>query len=141
MSISKNPWDSTVLQGISVGSIDTAVALARRTEHLPPHGEIERERRMPSLRMIRQQRNITKLKKEMNALELEIKDRQWDQTTADLIHLDVLEKRTRKLEELSSQLTDTLQKKEELVMRLREPFTGDHIEMDASCHKHAARVS
>lgn len=142
LSVSRNPWDSTVLQGISLGSMDSAIELARRTEHLPPSGGTDggEATNMPSVRMIRQLKDITRLRKELNALELEIRDRQFDQATADVVHLDVLEERNAKLEQLSAQLTDILQRKEELVTRLSKPFTGDHIEMDASCHKYAAEV-
>ena len=132
-----------MLQGVSIGSMDAAVALARRTEHLPPSGRADSdlEQTVASVRMIRQLRDITRLRKETNALDLEIRERQWDQATADVMHTDLLEERSRKLEQLSSHLTEILEKKEQLVMRLSRPFTGDHIEMDASCHKHAAEVN
>jgi hypothetical protein len=138
----KNPWESTVLQGISIGSMDAAVALARRTEHLPPsgRGDEDWEQTVASVRMIRQLRDITRLRKEANALDLEIREREWDEATADVMHTDILEERSGKLEHLSSQLTEILEKKEQLVMRLSRPFTGDHLEMDASCHKYAAEV-
>ena len=54
-----------------------------------------------------------------------------EQETKDLTDPSILDEKTKRMEELSLHFSAIVDKKEDLIKRLQQPFVGDYISIDA----------
>lgn len=140
-----NPWSPSSTY-IDVGSLQNIVNFAEKTGHIDRKNvDIEGIRRRvemtsPSVTLIRLLREITRLGKALDKVNLEIQCHLKDAETRDITHVDLLGSKCQQLEQLSNQLSAIIEKKDELISRLQQPFVGEFLEIDAAHHKNTAEV-
>lgn len=140
-----NPW-STSLTYIHVGSLQNILTFAEKSGHIDRRNvNIEEIRRKvdttsPSVALIRLLREITRLGKALDKVNLEIQCHLKEAETRDITHVDILGQRCHQLEQISSQLSSIIKTKDELISRLQQPFVGEFLEIDAAHHKNTAEV-
>ncbi|KAJ7325667.1 hypothetical protein OS493_029091 [Desmophyllum pertusum] len=140
-----NPWSpsSTYIQ---VGSLQNILTFAEKSGHIDRRNvNIEEIRRKvdtnsPSVALIRLLREITRLGKALDKVNLEIQCHLKEAETKDVTHVDILGRRCHHLEQISGQLSAIIEKKDELISRLQQPFVGEFLEIDAAHHKNTAEV-
>jgi len=94
----------------------------------------------PSVALIRLLREITRLGKALDKVNLEIQCHLKEAETKDITHVDILGSRCHQLEQISGQLSTIIEKKDELISRLQQPFVGEFLEIDAAHHKNTAEI-
>lgn len=140
-----NPW-SPSLTYIHVGSLQNILTFAEKSGHIDRRNvNIEEIRRKvdttsPSVALIRLLREITRLGKALDKVNLEIQCHLKEAETRDITHVDILGQRCHQLEQISSQLSSIIETKDELISRLQQPFVGEFLEVDAAHHKNTAEV-
>ncbi|XP_046372594.2 HAUS augmin-like complex subunit 2 isoform X2 [Haliotis rufescens] len=114
------------------------VMTQRRGYEKGPSEEDQQE--LPSLKLIALQREITKKKRELQKVNLELQCRVQDKETADITHIDILKNKVEKIQKLNAHIESIMEKKDQLTGRLQQPFVGDYIKMDAAFHKYASEL-
>lgn len=94
----------------------------------------------PSVSLIRLLREISRLGKALDKVNLEIQCHLKEAETRDVTHVDILGSKCQQLEQLSNQLSVIIGTKDELISRLQQPFVGEYLEIDAAHHKSTAEV-
>lgn len=140
-----NPWSPSSAY-INVGSLQNILTFAEKSGHIDRRDVNMEEIRSkvntssPSVALIRLLREITSLGKALDKVNLEIQCHLKEAETRDVTHVDILGSRCHHLEQISGQLSTIIEKKDELVSRLQQPFVGEYLEIDAAHHKNAAEV-
>lgn len=140
-----NPWSPSSTY-INVGSLQNILTFAEKSGHIDRRNvNVEDIRRKvdtssPSVALIRLLREITRLGKALDKVNLEIQCHLKEAETKDITHVDILGSRCHQLEQISGQLSTIIEKKDELISRLQQPFVGEFLEIDAAHHKNAAEV-
>lgn len=140
-----NPWSPSSAY-INVGSLQNILTFAEKSGHIDRRDVNMEEIRSkvntssPSVALIRLLREITSLGKALDKVNLEIQSHLKEAETKDVTHVDILGSRCHQLEQISGQLSTIIEKKDELVSRLQQPFVGEYLEIDAAHHKSAADV-
>ncbi|ESP01418.1 hypothetical protein LOTGIDRAFT_230693 [Lottia gigantea] len=142
-----NPWIS---EDKSLTSIKNALILGERTGHIkkryPDESSFEDSNNytdqeiLPSLKLITVQRDISRKRRELNEVNLEIQKRKQDRETQDITHLDRIENKIEKIKSLNNHLQSILRCKDDIVNRLQQPLVGDYIKIDAAYHRYASEV-
>ncbi|XP_025111548.1 uncharacterized protein LOC112574583 [Pomacea canaliculata] len=136
-----NPWSN---EDPFTTSLRNVISLAERMGYTKHGEEADRIRscvaELPSIKHIKLQREITKQKKELEKINLEIFKRMQDFETRDMTHLDIIEKRTEKLKELNDHLQSVITHRDFFLTKLQQPFTGDFIRLESAFHKHASEL-
>lgn len=94
----------------------------------------------PSVALIRLLREITRLGKALDKVNIEIQSHLKEAETKDITHVDVMGQRCQQIDNISSQLSVIIEKKDELLSRLQQPLVGEFLEIDAAHHKNTAEV-
>ncbi|CAH3143610.1 unnamed protein product [Porites lobata] len=140
-----NPWSSSSTY-IHVGSLQNILKFAEKSGHIDRKNsnfeEIKRkvETTSPSVILITLLREITRLGKALDKVNLEIQCHLKEAETKDITHVDILGQRCHHLEQISGQLSAIIEKKDELISRLQQPFVGEFLEIDAAHHKNTAEI-
>jgi len=140
-----NPWSPSSTY-INVGSLQNILTFAEKSGHIERRDvNIEEIRRKvdtssPSVALIRLLREITRLGKALDKVNLEIECHLKEAETKDITHVDILGSRCHQLEQISGQLSAIIEKKDELISRLQQPFVGEFLEIDAAHHKNTVEV-
>ncbi|XP_046854827.1 AUGMIN subunit 2-like [Xenia sp. Carnegie-2017] len=140
---SKNPW-STFSPYIDVGSLEKVLTLARKKGQLPQelgedrYNEIKKRVRetSKSVQLIEQLENLSSLQTSLSKVKEKICEHHLEQETKDLTDPNSLDEKIKKLEDLARHFSANVDKKEELVNRLQQPFVGDYINIDAEYQKY-----
>ncbi|KAK3738746.1 hypothetical protein QZH41_018113 [Actinostola sp. cb2023] len=134
-----NPW-SPSSAFVNLGSLQNVISLAEKTGHLQRGTEINEDikRRAsvgsPSIQMITLLRDITKIGHALDKVNRELQKLLRDAETQDVTNLDLLATRAHRLEQLSLHLSAVIDKKDDLIARLQQPFVGEFLEMDSQYH-------
>ncbi|KAK3582010.1 hypothetical protein CHS0354_039676 [Potamilus streckersoni] len=141
---SQNPWDRS---DRSLAPLRRALILAERTGHIRKRSDYEAQKiekemedKYPSLKLINVLREATKLRGELNKVNLEIQCRMQDKETSDITHLNVLESKIAKIKSLNSHLEAVTESKDRLISRLQQPFVGEYLKLEARYHKFASEL-
>ncbi|XP_068673433.1 uncharacterized protein [Montipora foliosa] len=175
-----NPWSPSSAY-IQVGSLQNILSFAEKSGHLDRR-TIKTEEIMgtvdkisPSVALIRLLREITRLGKALDKVNIEIQSHLKEAATKDITHVDVMDnqrmvcmsglvlwnielqyinfchlakfimqyvvrQRCQQIDNISSQLSVIIEKKDELLSRLQQPLVGEFLEIDAAHHKNTAEV-
>ncbi|KAK7489116.1 hypothetical protein BaRGS_00019630, partial [Batillaria attramentaria] len=135
---SYNPWSTDRC----TANLRNAVLLAQRTGHfVRVVGDTDEHiPEMPSMKQIHMQREISRLRKELNKVNLELQKKMQHHDTKDIIQVDIVEKKTEKLKDLSDHIQTVNLKKESLISRLQRPFVGEYLRLEAGYQKEACEV-
>ncbi|XP_068672711.1 uncharacterized protein [Montipora foliosa] len=140
-----NPWSPSSAY-IQVGSLQNILSFAEKSGHLDRR-TIKTEEIMgtvdkisPSVALIRLLREITRLGKALDKVNIEIQSHLKEAETKDITHVDVMGQRCQQIDNISSQLSVIIEKKDELLSRLQQPLVGEFLEIDAAHHKNTAEV-
>ncbi|XP_031571864.1 AUGMIN subunit 2-like [Actinia tenebrosa] len=134
-----NPWSSSSTF-VDVGSLQRVISLAERTGHLERRSdeteEITRRASLTStsIQMITILKDITKLGHALNKVNRELQNLIRNAETQDVTDIDTLGQRAHKLEKMASHLSSIVEKKDDLIARLQQPFIGEYLEMDSAYH-------
>lgn len=139
---SGNPWNN---QDKSLTGLKWALLLGERTGHISRTDyedelDSEEESKLPSIKMMKLLNKMIKAREDLNKINLEIQCRMQDKETRDITHLDILEQRIGKIKKLSSHLESVIESKDQLILRLQQPFQGDNIKLEAQYHKFASEI-
>lgn len=140
-----NPWSPSSAY-IQVGSLQNILSFAEKSGHLDRR-TVKTEEIMgtvdkisPSVALIRLLREITRLGKALDKVNIEIQSHLKEAETKDITHVDVMGQRCQQIDNISSQLSVIIEKKDELLSRLQQPLVGEFLEIDAAHHKNTAEV-
>lgn len=140
-----NPWSPSSAY-IQVGSLQNILSFAEKSGHLDRR-TVKTEEIMgtvdkisPSVALIRLLREITRLGKALDKVNIEIQSHLKEAVTKDITHVDVMGQRCQQIDNISSQLSVIIEKKDELLSRLQQPLVGEFLEIDAAHHKNTAEV-
>ncbi|XP_070579587.1 HAUS augmin-like complex subunit 2 isoform X1 [Ptychodera flava] len=137
-----NPWIS---EEKSLGALGNVLSLAERTGHLRRRREneiaavaMEVKENSPSLHLIQVLKGIENKRKQLYKVDLEVNQIIMDKATKDITHLDILERRIGKLNELSNHLQSVIKNKDTIINRLQQPTVGEGLKIEATHHKFVA---
>lgn len=140
-----NPWSPSSAY-IQVGSLQNILSFAEKSGHLDRR-TVKTEEIMgtvdkisPSVALIRLLREITRLGKALDKVNIEIQSHLKEAETKDITHVDVMGQRCQQIDNISSQLSVIIEKKDELLSRLQQPLVGEFLEIDAAHHRNTAEV-
>lgn len=145
MEDAANPWSPSSAY-IQVGSLQNILVFAEKSGHIDKRAantdEIRRrvDTISPSVILIRLLRDITRLGKALDKVNLEIQSHLKEAETKDITHVDILGKRCQQLDHISTQLSTIIEKKDDLLSRLQQPLVGEFLEIDAAHHKNTAEI-
>ncbi|XP_070579588.1 HAUS augmin-like complex subunit 2 isoform X2 [Ptychodera flava] len=74
----------------------------------------------------------------LRRVDLEVNQIIMDKATKDITHLDILERRIGKLNELSNHLQSVIKNKDTIINRLQQPTVGEGLKIEATHHKFVA---
>lgn len=138
-----NPWISER----SLGSVGNALQCAEEAGVIRKRALLDDQDRVqdayesfPSLKMIALQRQIQQKQKELDEVNLEIQRRLQDHDTMDVTHVDILDQRIAKVNELSSHLEQVIKNKQELIGRLQQPFVNDYIPVELQYQRYGGEL-
>ncbi|XP_046372593.2 HAUS augmin-like complex subunit 2 isoform X1 [Haliotis rufescens] len=143
LDVTQNPWSSSDKTTLALRNV---LFLAEKTGHTRKRRGYEKgpseedQQELPSLKLIALQREITKKKRELQKVNLELQCRVQDKETADITHIDILKNKVEKIQKLNAHIESIMEKKDQLTGRLQQPFVGDYIKMDAAFHKYASEL-
>ncbi|XP_050391514.1 HAUS augmin-like complex subunit 2 [Patella vulgata] len=141
-----NPW---INEDKSLTSIKNALILGEKTGHIRKRYDDDScdesssnfdEEVLPSLKLISVQREISKKRRELNEVKLQIQKRMQDKETHDITHIDKLESKIQQVKELNNHLQSILSCKDQVVNRLQQPLVGDYIKIDAAYHRYVSEL-
>ncbi|XP_077980741.1 HAUS augmin-like complex subunit 2 [Glandiceps talaboti] len=137
-----NPW---MTEEKSLGVVGSVLTLAERTGHLRRRRDNEVaaiatdvKHHSPSLHLIQVLRGIESKRKQVYKTDLEVNKIIMDKATKDITHLDHLERRIGKLNELSEHLQSVIKHKATIITRLQQPTVGDGLKVEATYHQFVA---
>lgn len=134
-----NPWTTDAC----TANLRNAVLLAQRTGHFIGHAGKQGEQllaEMASMKQINLQREISRVRKELNKVNLEIQKKMQHHETRDITEVKIVEERTDQMKSLSDHVQSLTTHKDALISRLQQPFVGDYFKLEASYHKEACEV-
>ncbi|XP_006814672.1 HAUS augmin-like complex subunit 2 [Saccoglossus kowalevskii] len=131
-----NPW---VSENKSLGATGNVLTIAERTGHLKRRRDqelslIAREH-SPSLKLISMLKEIQSRRNKLYKIDTEVKKRLLDKSTQDITHLDVLEQKIGKLNDLSEHLQSVTLHKDVIINRLQQPSVGEGLKIEARYHQ------
>ncbi|XP_028395585.1 AUGMIN subunit 2-like [Dendronephthya gigantea] len=137
---SRNPW-STSSSYIDLGSLGKVISLAERTNQLKGKADQDKIREKAkttssSIKLIEQLEKLAKLETELYKVKEMIYHYKLKEETKDLTDSIILDGKSRRMEELSLHFSAIVDKKDELINRLQQPFVGDHITVDAEYQRY-----
>ncbi|XP_064649918.1 uncharacterized protein LOC135501630 [Lineus longissimus] len=143
-NMQQNPWDSDIP---TLGKINDVLALAERKGY----GNLLRERaeeelkeyileNSPSIMLMSLLKGLTRKKKELDRVKLQIDCRMRDKETADITHVDQQEKHAEMIGEMNTHVQAIMNTKDLLINRLQRPYVGKYIKMEAAYHRYAGEL-
>lgn len=140
----QNPWGGS---DKSLNGLRNALVLGEQTGHIAKRTDYDShevsddvEDTLPSLKLIKILKEMSRARKELDRVNLEIQCRLQDKETSDLTHLDQLEGRIAKIKSLNSHIESIIDSKTSLIQRLQQPFQGDFIKLEAQYHRFASEL-
>lgn len=138
-----NPWISDK----SFGSVGHALQCAEEIGVIRKGALLDDEERvqdayesLASLKMIALQRQIRQKQKELDEVNLEIQRRLLDRDTRDITHVNILEQRIAKVNELNSHLEQVISNKQQLMVRLQQPFVNDYLPVELQYQRYGSEL-
>lgn len=138
-----NPWISER----SLGSVGNALHCAEEAGVIRKRAPLDDEDRIrdayesfTSLKMIALQRHIQQKQKELDEVNLEIQRRLQHRDTMDVTHVDILDQRIAKVNELNSHLEQVIGNRQELIARLQQPFVNDYIPIELQYQRYGGEL-
>lgn len=137
-----NPWEN---DSRAVTAIRNCLILAEqmglRTK--PKENEqkcAEQLASLPSTKLIEVQREVSSKTETLYQLQKNIAAHVHDKEAGDFLQIKNIEQRINMITQLCTDLDNVMQNTESLVHRLRKPFVGNFIKMDACYHNEAYQV-
>ena len=137
-----NPWGqgNDTLLGIQLGDPRSGLVVAKR-HNLQGRDEItESIAGRPSIKLIKLLQEIEDTRNELERLELELQRRTMDSEVADLIHVDTLDSRLQKVNNLLGHFTTITSRKSELLSILQSTNAQNSLKIEAAYHKDASEL-
>jgi HAUS augmin-like complex subunit 2 len=134
-----NPW----ISDRSLGSVRTLLQLAESIGITCKDDDYLNDRSdkaydcAPSLRMVALLRETRDCRCQLDKVSLEIQQHLQDRETQDITHVDVLEQRIAKINELNSHLEELIKNKQALISRLQQPFVTGYVPIELQYQRYA----